>query len=90
MEGEVQLIHYELNEEFLEIAKESIFVAPLMFHNIDSFVTLSRDNTIVTRVKLFPFDSDAGNYEFWDKVGRLVGNLRELQTLQIHLLPPIR
>jgi hypothetical protein len=37
-----------------------------MFDNIDSFVAMSRENTSVTIVKLYPFDSDAGDYEFWD------------------------
>jgi hypothetical protein len=60
-EDEDDQIRGELNEEYLEIAKDSIFVAPLMFDNIDSFVTLSRDNTIVARVVLYPFDRDPGN-----------------------------
>jgi hypothetical protein len=58
-----------------------------MFDNIDSFVALSRENATVTKVVLFPFDSDAGNYEFWDKVGHIVGNLMELKEIHIYFLP---
>jgi hypothetical protein len=54
-----------------------------MFDNIGSFVAPSRDNASVKRVHLYPFDTNAGNYEFWDKVGQIVGNIRELLTLSI-------
>jgi hypothetical protein len=60
-EDDEDQIRDELNEEYLQIAKGSNFVAPLMFPNIDSYVTLSRDNTIVARVVLYPFDRDPGN-----------------------------
>jgi hypothetical protein len=74
----------ELSEDFLEISKSGSY----MFDNIDSFVALSRENTSVKEVVLYPFDSDAGDYEFWDKVGQVVGNLMELQTLTIHSFIP--
>jgi hypothetical protein len=54
-------------------------------NNIDSFVTLSRDNTSIECVDLHPFDSDAGNYEFWDKVGQIVGNLMGF-TVRVSIL----
>jgi lipopolysaccharide/colanic/teichoic acid biosynthesis glycosyltransferase len=54
-----------------------------MFDNIDSFVAMSRENTSVHVVQLYPFDSDTGNYEFWNKLGELVGNLMQLGTLSI-------
>jgi hypothetical protein len=38
-------------------------------------------------VDLYPFDSDAGNYEFWDKMGQIVGNLTELKAIIINFLP---
>jgi hypothetical protein len=38
-------------------------------------------------VELYPFDSEAGNYEFWDKVGQIVGNLTELKVISINFLP---
>jgi hypothetical protein len=61
---------------------------PLMYQNIDSFVALSRENTSVTSVELYGvYDNNVGNYEFWDKVGQMVGNLIELKTLQIYLQP---
>jgi hypothetical protein len=47
-----------------------------MVDNIDSFV--ARILRSVQEVKLYPFHNDAGNYEFWDKVGAIVGNLMEL------------
>jgi hypothetical protein len=72
-----------LDSQILHIAKENEY----LLQNIDFFVALSRDNTIVTEVILYPFDSDAGNYEVWDKVGQIVGNLMELKTLQIFLQP---
>jgi hypothetical protein len=77
-------IRYELSEAHLEIATETSF----MFDYIDFYVAQSRDNTTVKEVMLYPFDfdgdADAGNYEFWDKVGQIVGNLMELQTLTIN------
>jgi hypothetical protein len=80
MEDEEEQIRDELSRQYMIIAKGAPF-------NIDSFVTLSRENTSVHTVELYPFDNDAGNYEFWDKMGEIVGNLTELQTLNIHFLP---
>jgi hypothetical protein len=60
---------------------------PFMFDNIDSFVELSRENTWIESVDLYPFDRNAGNYESWDKVGQMVGNLMELQTINIYFFP---
>jgi hypothetical protein len=70
----------EYNNKLLEISKGRSF----MFDNIDSFLALSRENTSVRRALLCPFDSAPGNYEFWDKVGQIVGNLTELETIEIH------
>jgi hypothetical protein len=75
-------IRGELSDDDLEISK-----GQLMFDNVDSFVTMSRDNTSVIEADLYPFDSDPGNYEFWDKAGQIVGNLMELRALNIHFLP---
>jgi hypothetical protein len=43
----------------------------------------------VKEISLYPYDSDAGNYAFWDKVGQIVGSLIELKTLIIHVNPYI-
>jgi hypothetical protein len=83
MEDEQQQIRDELSRDYIEIRKGRSF----MFDNIDSFVALSRENTTVTGVEFSPFDSAPGNYDFWDKVGQIVGNLTELQTLHIDFLP---
>jgi hypothetical protein len=83
MEVKEKQVRDELSKIVLEIAKENAF----MFDNIDSFVALSRENFIVTEVMLYPFDSDAGNYENWDKVGEIIGNIVKLQTLSIQFLP---
>jgi hypothetical protein len=72
-------IRDELNGSWMEIAKDRSF-----FDHIDSFVALSRENTSVNYLHLHPFDSDPGNYDFWDKVGQMVGNLLELQTININ------
>jgi hypothetical protein len=56
-----------------------------IFEEIDSFVELSRGNTSVELVRLFPYDEDAGTYEVWDKVGQGVGNLKSLYRLNIRL-----
>jgi hypothetical protein len=86
MEDEEKHIRDELSGVSLEIAKGGSF----MFVNIDSFVALSRGNTSVENVALYyPFDSDPGNYEFWDKVGQIVGNFMELQMINIHCLPSL-
>jgi hypothetical protein len=83
MEDEEQQIRDELIGSCLHITEEGSF----MFDNIDSFVALSRENTSILVVDLYPFDSDPGNYEFWDKVGQIVGNLTELNMIIIHFLP---
>jgi hypothetical protein len=87
MEDEEKQVRDELSTSsgLLFIAK----ACRLMFQNIDSFVTLSRNNTEIIEVELYPFDihSDAGNYEFWDKVGQVIGNLTRLHTLNINFLP---
>jgi hypothetical protein len=67
----------------LEATKENA----LLFDNVDSFVAQSRENTSVHVVQLYPFDSDAGDYEFWDKVGQIVGNCMELKLICIHFHP---
>jgi hypothetical protein len=81
MEYEEQQIRDELSRDFLDIAKDSF-----MFDNIISFVALSRENTSIVSVDLYPFDSEPGNYTFWDKAGQIVGNLKELQMINIHFL----
>jgi hypothetical protein len=58
-----------------------------MFDIVDSFVVQSLENTSIDKVELYPFDSDPGNYEVWDKVGQMVGNCLELQMITIHFLP---
>jgi hypothetical protein len=83
MEHEEELLRDELSGCYIVVATEESIIGG----NIDSFVALSRENTSVKEVELYPFDSDAGNYEFWDKVGQLVGNLMELQMITIHFLP---
>jgi hypothetical protein len=82
MEDEEKQVRNELSESCMSIAKEG----SCMFDNIDSFVELSRENTSIKSVGLYPFDSDAGNYEFWDKVGQIVGNFMELKLISIHFL----
>jgi hypothetical protein len=84
MEDVVQQIRHVLSRSCLFIRKDAF-----MFDSIDSFVAMSRENTSVTIVKLYPFDSDAGDYEFWDKVGQIVGNLMKLKTLCISFRPYI-
>jgi hypothetical protein len=81
--GEEDRIRDFLSDSDLAISKGGLF----MFDNIDSFVALSRENTSVGTVALYPFDSDAGSYEFWDKVGQMVGNLTDLQMINISFLP---
>jgi hypothetical protein len=83
MEHEEERVRDELSRFDIEITKGRSF----MSRNIDSYVALSRDNTGVKFAELCPFDSDAGNYEFWDKAGQIVGNLMELRMLIIHFLP---
>ncbi len=82
MEDEEQQIRDELSRDCLGLSKYS-----LMFDNIYSFVALSQDNTSVTTVRLYPYDSAPGNYEFWDIVGEIVGNLMELHAIVINFLP---
>jgi hypothetical protein len=81
MEFEELQIRNQLSEDYLQIAEERSFI----FENIDSFVALSRENTTVTELGLYPFDSAPGSY--WDKVGQMVGNLMELKTITIDFLP---
>jgi hypothetical protein len=58
-----------------------------VFAEVDSFVALSHGNDTISRVTLSPYDrADPGNYEFWDKVGQGVGNLKSLHTLRIYLI----
>jgi hypothetical protein len=83
MEDYEQYIRYELSGSCLLLTKGR----SLMFDNIDSYVVLSRENTSVTIVRLYPFNSDPGNYEFWDKVGQIVGNLMKLNLIVINFLP---
>jgi hypothetical protein len=84
MEEEEQQVRDELNKTWLHLTKE---VSYLLFDNIDSFVALSRENHSVKDVILYPFDTGAGNYEFWDKVGQILGNLTELHAIHISFLP---
>jgi hypothetical protein len=74
---------FELSGSYMSIKKEGSF----MLDNIYSFVVMSREETNVVSVGLYPFDSDPGNYEFWDKVGEIVGNLTKLKLITIHFLP---
>ena len=60
-----------------------------MFDNIDLFVALSEGNTSVTILDVYPFDSAPGNYECWDKVGQIVGNLIGLTMIVIFTFNPI-
>jgi hypothetical protein len=83
MEDKEMRIRDELSGSCLRITEERSF----MFDDIDSFVALSRENTSVKMVALYPFDSNAGNYDFWDKVGQIVGNLTELHMIFINFLP---
>jgi hypothetical protein len=71
--------------ECLHLAEGNSF----LFDNIDSIVALSRESNVIKEVELYPFDSDAGDYKFWDKVGQIVGNLMELEMLGINLRPYI-
>jgi hypothetical protein len=83
MKDEEEQIRDKLSGSILsiDISRED----SLIFDNIDTFVALSRDNNSVESVDLYPFDSDAGNYEFWDKVCQIVGNFMELQSIDIFL-----
>jgi hypothetical protein len=84
MEDEEQQVRNELNGDYLlSIREEGSF----MFDNIDSFIALSRDNTSVDMLDFYPFDRAPGDYEFWDKVGQIVGNLTELEAIRINFLP---
>jgi hypothetical protein len=76
-----QQVRNELSGEYLEISKGR----PFMFDNIDSFVALSRENTSVEYVMLDLLDSAPGNYEFWGKVGQIVGNLSQKQGPYLRL-----
>jgi hypothetical protein len=67
MEDEDERIRDELSQDYLNRTKEN---ALLMFDSVDSFVAPSQDNTSVHLVELYPFNSDTGNYELWDKGGQ--------------------
>jgi hypothetical protein len=56
-----------------------------IFADTDSFVALSQGNTSIKQALLYPYDSDPGNYELWEKVGQGVGNLKSLSVLRIIL-----
>jgi hypothetical protein len=58
-----------------------------MFDNIDSFVKLSRENTSIKELELYPFDGAPGKYELREKVGQIVGNLMELKLISINFIP---
>jgi hypothetical protein len=83
MEYEHQRILDELDGDYIELSKGRTF----MFERIDNFVIHGRKNTAVSEVKLYPFDSDPGDYEFWDTWGQIVGNLMGLEVINIHFLP---
>jgi hypothetical protein len=83
MEDEYEQIFDLLSGPYPCITEEGSF----MVDYIDSFALLSRENPSIKRVELYPFHSNAGNYEFWDKVGQIVGNLMELKTINIHYRP---
>ena len=72
---EEHYIRDELSRYNMRLTKGHSF----MFDNIDSYVSLSRENSSVQELEVHPFDSDAGNYEVGDKVGEIVGNLMELR-----------
>jgi hypothetical protein len=82
MEDKERQIRNELNGSYMHLTKEL-----LMFDNINSFLALSRENTSVKMVALYPFDSAPGNYDVWDKAGQIMRNLRELKLIDIHFLP---
>jgi hypothetical protein len=82
MEGKEEQIRDKLSGEYLEVSTGRSF----LFDNIDSFVALSRDNTSIETLEFIPFDNNAGKYEFWDKVGQIVGNLMELKEIDIPVL----
>jgi hypothetical protein len=52
-------------------------------NQVDSFVALR--NTSIEEVELYSYGVDPGKYEFWDKVGQGVGNLKALGALLIYL-----
>jgi hypothetical protein len=91
MEDKEQRIRDELSTGNLLLTKDRrsfrgrSFIRSFMFDNINSYVALSQDNTRKCLV-LYPFDSDPGNYEFWDKVGQMVGNLMELMLIIIKIV----
>jgi hypothetical protein len=83
MEDEEEQIRHEQSRQYCK----SMIIAKGAPFNIDHFVARSRENVSVHIVELYPFDSDAGNYEFWEKMGQIVGNLTELMMVNIHFLP---
>jgi hypothetical protein len=52
-------------------------------NHIDCFVSQSRGNRSVEEVCLCPHAFNGHDDGFWDKVGQAVGNLQELQTINI-------
>jgi hypothetical protein len=54
-----------------------------ILNHIDCFVSQSRGNKSVTRVRLFPYASNGQNDEVWDKVGQAIGNLQSLENLEM-------
>jgi hypothetical protein len=56
-----------------------------IFDQVDSFVAQSQGNDTIEHVKLSPFYANPGNYEFWDKIGQGLRNLKSLRVLNIHL-----
>jgi hypothetical protein len=84
MEDEEQRIRKQIRNELSGDCMEISKGRPFVLDNIDSFVALSRENTSVECVVVYPYDGAPGNYELWDKVGQIVGNLTELQMINIH------
>ena len=84
MEDKKEQVRDQLSRRELLLSKG---LNSFMFDNIDFFVALSRDNTTVDEVDFYPFDNDARDYKFWDKVGQIVGNLVELMVIHIHFVP---
>jgi hypothetical protein len=80
MEDSKDLVRDKLSHSYLSVNN----INPFLFDNIDAFVALSRDNTSLEDVELYPFDGNGERTdEFLEKVGQMVGNLSELQTITI-------
>jgi hypothetical protein len=54
-----------------------------ILNHIDCFVSQSRGNKRVQRVRLWPHAFNGHDYDGWDKIGQAVGNLQALATLDI-------